>query len=124
MKARKSIDLFRSQPTIAEEDKVFNMNLMSSLVNAVPEKCKFLVEHEILSKNVLVKKEVILRVYILTLEKLANRDEGLFEGGEQGISDPYVKVYLNNDDKENVVQGTENDHIDDQKDVAWCKHYE
>ncbi len=90
----------------------------------MPEKFRYLIEHEILAKTILIKKEVIVRVYIITLEKLANRDEGLFEGGAQGISDPYVKIYLNNDDKENTPLGADGDHVDDQKDVLWCKHYE
>ncbi len=97
---------------------------MNSLVNHVPQKCKFLVEHEILSKTILIKKEVIIRLYVLKLEKLANRDEGIFEGGQQGISDPYIKVYLNNDDKDNNVKGTESDHVQNEKDCSWFKYYE
>lgn len=109
---------------ISDEEQGFDFNYINSLVSVLPEKCKFLIEHEILAKTILIKKEVIVRVYVISLEKLANRDEGIFEGGAQGISDPYVKIYLNNDDKENVAQGTDSEHIDDQKDVLWCKHYE
>ena len=43
-------------------------------------------------------------MYVITLEKLANRDEGILESKDQGISDPYVRIYLNNYDKDNVVQ--------------------
>lgn len=93
-------------------------------MNIVPDQCRFLIEHETLSKKILTKKEVIIRVYILRLEKLANRDTGFFEGGMQGISDPYLKIYLTNDDKDNAPQGEDKDHLDNQKDCDWCKYYE
>lgn len=123
MRAKSSI-VDRRKSVINQVDEGFDFNYMNSLVTVLPDKFKFLIEHEILAKTILIKKEVIVRVYILSLEKLANRDEGLFGGGSQGISDPYIKIYLNNDDKDNLVQGTDSEHIDDQKDVLWCKHYE
>jgi len=63
-------------------------------------------------------------MYVIALEKLANRDEGILESKDQGISDPYVRIYLNNDDKDNVVHRTEGGHLENQKDVLWCKHYD
>ena len=109
---------------INEDDTGFDFNDMNSLVSFLPEKCKFLIEHETLSKSILIKKEVIVRIYVIALEKLANRDEGILESKDQGISDPYVRIYLNNDDKDNVVHGSEGEHLENQKDVLWCKHYE
>lgn len=120
MQSRKSIRLGAYE----EKEQIFDFNHMNNLINLVPENCKFLIEHEILSKKILIKKEVIVRVYILRLEKLANRDTGFFEGGEQGISDPYIKIYLTNDDKDNVPQGDDKSHLENKKDCDWCKHYE
>ena len=82
----------------------------------------FLTEHEDLSRKLTAKKDVIVRVYILKLEELANRDT--FVEGDNGQSDPYLKVYLANDDKDNIVLGDEKDYKTDVRDCIWAKHYE
>lgn len=82
----------------------------------------FLTEHEDLAKKLIAKRDVVVRVYILELEELANRDD--FVEGVNGKSDPYVKVYLENDDPDNVVYADEKDHKEDVLDCKWAKHYE
>lgn len=82
----------------------------------------FLTEHEDLARKLIAKRDVIVRVYILDLEEIANRDD--FVEGENGMSDPYVKVYLENDDKDRVIYNEEDKHIENVRDCKWAKHYE
>jgi hypothetical protein len=82
----------------------------------------FLTDFEDLSRKLTAKIDVIVRVYILDLEELANRDE--FIEGVNGESDPYIKIYLENDDPENKPQGDEKDHVENVKNTKWSKYYE
>ena len=66
-----------------------------------------------LRKNILNKKEVIIRVYILEMNELAKKD--LFSE-----SDPYVKLYLNN----KLVINEKKNYQEDQKNCKWYKYYD
>ena len=82
----------------------------------------FLTEYDDLSNKLIQEKDVIVRVYILRLEQIANRDD--FVEGVDGASDPFIKIYLENDHPDNVVQGKESDYHENEKDCDWAKHYE
>jgi len=103
-------------------ERCFDFPKLQELVFSIPQKMNFLTEHEDLTRKLIAKRDVIVRVYILDLEELANRDN--FVEGENGMSDPYVTVYLENDDKDNKPQGDEKDYKENVRDVRWAKHYE
>ena len=66
-----------------------------------------------LKKRILNTTEVIIRVYILEMTKLAERDY-------LSPSDPYVKLYLNN----KLLINEKKNHQDDKIDCKWYKHYD
>ena len=66
-----------------------------------------------LKQKILNRKEVIIRVYILELNELAQKDL-------LSDSDPYVKLYLNN----KLVVNEKKNHQDDQKNCKWYKYYD
>lgn len=98
------------------------MDKLKELVCKIPEGMKFLTEYEDLANKLVAERTVLVRVYILRLEQIANRDD--FAEGENGQSDPFVKVYLENDDPDNVVLGDEKDYIENVRDCSWAKYYE
>ena len=77
-----------------KNQRCFDFPRLQELVNIIPKKMNFLTEHEDLTRKLIAKRDVIVRVYILELEELANRDSVM--EGENGMSDPYVKIYLEN----------------------------
>lgn len=94
--------------------KTFDFSLINSLLKEVPRDFNKIVSHESVSKQLLNKTEVIVRVYILQLSELANRD--MFIGDK---SDPYVRVSLGG-----KVYDEKEKHIDDSSFVNWFKYYE
>ena len=66
-----------------------------------------------LRKNILNRKEVIIRVYILEMNELAKKDKF-------SESDPYVKLYLNN----KLVINEKKNYQEDQKNCKWYKYYD
>ena len=70
-------------------------------------------KYEKLTKNILVKHEVIIRVYILELRDLPRKDL-LSE------SDPYIKIYFGGEKK----YDEQSIHHDDETNVKWYKYYD
>jgi len=70
-------------------------------------------KYEKLTKNILVKHEVIIRVYILELRDLPRKDL-LSE------SDPYIKIYFGGEKK----YDEQSIHHDDEANVKWYKYYD
>jgi len=97
-----------------DEDKIFDFQRMNSLLREVPRDFNKVVAHEYISKQLLNKNEVIVRVYVLQMFQLANRDT--FIGDK---SDPYIRIKLG--DK---VYDEKEKHIDDASFVNWFKYYE
>ena len=70
-------------------------------------------KYEKLTKNILIKHEVIIRVYILELRDLPKKDL-LSE------SDPYIKIYFGGEKK----YDEQSIHHDDEANVKWYKYYD
>ena len=95
-------------------EKSFDFTKVNNLIKDVPRDLNCIVKHEHISKQLLNYNEVLVRVYILTLNQLANRDTFL---GDK--SDPYVKISYNS-----VVYDEKDKHIDNSENVNWFKYYE
>ena len=70
-------------------------------------------KYEKLTKSILVKHEVIIRVYILELRDLPSKDV-------LSDSDPYIKIYFGAEKKFDEQKS----HHNDKKIVSWFKHYD
>ena len=70
-------------------------------------------KYEKLTKSILVKHEVIIRVYILEIRDLPKKD--LFSD-----SDPYIKIYFGDVKKFDE----EKNHKNDEKNSKWYKYYD
>ena len=92
---QKEIDKFKSR-----DEKV-----MSELKNVD--------KYEKLTKSILVKHEVIIRVYILEIRDLPEKDL-------LSASDPYIKIYFGEEKKFDEQKN----HHDDEKNVKWFKYYD
>ena len=79
----------------------------------VLQELKNVEKYEKLTKNILVKHEVIIRVYILEIHDLPAKDL-LSE------SDPYIKIYFGEEKKYDEVKI----HHDDESNVKWYKYYD
>ena len=79
----------------------------------VMKELKNVEKYEKLTKSILVKHEVIIRVYILEIHDLPAKDL-LSE------SDPYIKIYFGEEKKYDEVKL----HQDDTNNVKWYKYYD
>ena len=77
------------------------------------QELKNLNKYEKLTRNILVRCPVVIRVYILELRDLAKKDI-------TGASDPYVKIYLGN----TLKYDEQKNHVKSQLNVQWYKHYD
>ena len=111
-----------ARKTLTKPIKMFDFEKLKDLVCMIPKSMKFLTEFDDLSNKLISRREIVVRVYILRLEQIANRDD--FVEGVDGQSDPFVKLYLANDDKDNKILGSEKDYIENVRDCAWAKYYE
>jgi hypothetical protein len=82
---------------------------------------KFLTNFEEISKKILIEKECVVRVYILKLGDLKNKDTDidLGFGGKPNLSDPYVKLSIG----DQVIDESKN-YVSDKDNVDWFKVYE
>jgi len=70
-------------------------------------------KYEKLTKSILVKHEVIIRIYILELRDLPKKDM-------LSDSDPYIKIYFGDQKKFDE----EKNHKNDEKNSKWYKYYD
>ena len=70
-------------------------------------------KYEKLTKSILVKHEVIIRVYVLEIRDLPAKDA-------LSDSDPYIKIYFGEEKKFDEQKN----HHNDTKQVKWFKHYD
>ena len=70
-------------------------------------------KYEKLTKSILVKHEVIIRVYILEIHDLPAKDL-------LSDSDPYIKIYFGEDKK----YDEQDNHHNNEKNVKWYKYYD
>ena len=70
-------------------------------------------KYEKLTKSILVKHEVIIRVYVLEIRDLPAKDL-------LSDSDPYIKIYFGGEKK----YDEQGNHHNDKKNVKWYKYYD
>ena len=90
---------------VISDFKKDNPSLVSLLKN--------LNKYETLTRNILIKNEVIVRLYVLELNDLVKKDKF-------NDSDPYIKIYLGDELKYNE----QSNRLDDVKNCKWCRYYD
>ena len=95
----------REYEQVVNDYKKNNPSLVQQLKN--------LNKYETLTRNILVKNSVVIRVYILELNDLAKKDKF-------SESDPYIKIYIGEDCKVNEQKN----YQDDVKNCKWYKYYD
>ena len=108
---------FKSVIRIAEKSKMDKYKeVINNYKNDNPEilnQLKNITKYEKLTRAILIKKEVIIRLYILQLRNLPNKDIG-------SESDPYIKIYLGSTLKINEQKN----YIEDSNNADWYKQYD
>ena len=109
---------FKGLTRIAEKSKYlehqkFKNKLLEQYNNKLPEELEFVTAFEEMNKSILVKKTVILRIYILQLLNLSTRD--LFSD-----SDPYVKILLG----DKVLVNEKKKFFNDKTNCNWYQYYD
>ena len=102
-----------SEKTKYDEHKNYIRNMQNRFGGELPSELSFLTAFDDLGKSVLVKRSVIVRVYVLELNNLAKRDTF-------SESDPYIKILLG--DKELVNE--RNKAFKDCKNCKWYQYYD
>ena len=102
-----------SEKTQYDEHKNYIKNMQNRFGGELPTDLKFLTAFDDLGKDVLVKRSVIVRVYVLELNNLAKRDTF-------SESDPYIKILLG--DRELVNERKK--YVKDCKDCKWYQYYD
>ena len=96
-----------------EEHKKFIKNIQEEYNGVLPPELSFLTAFDDYGKDVLVKRSVIVRLYILELNNLAKRDTF-------SESDPYIKILLG--DKELVNEKKK--YVKDSRNCKWYQYYD
>ena len=113
----KGFGKFKAVIRICEKAKMDNFQKVIEKFRAKDEKImkelKNVEKYEKLTKSILVKHEVIIRVYILEIRDLPKKD--LFSD-----SDPYIKIYFGDVKKFDE----EKNHKNDEKNSKWYKYYD
>ena len=109
---------FKGLIRIAENDKIkehedFINNIKDEYNGTIPKELSFLNEFDLISKKILVKRNVIVRIYILTINHLAKKDT-------LSPSDPYIVIKLGNEEKINEKKNYQEDKVD----CNWYKYYD
>ena len=108
---------FKAVIRICEKSKMDNFQKAIDKFKANDEKIlkelKNVEKYEQLTKSILVKHEVIIRVYILEIRDLPKKD--LFSD-----SDPYIKIFFG--DKKKFDE--QKNHRNDEKNTKWYKYYD
>ena len=102
-----------SEKTKYDEHKNYIRNMQNRYGGELPPELSFLTAFDDLGKSVLVKRSVIVRVYVLELNNLAKRDTF-------SDSDPYIKILLG--DKELVNERKK--AFKDCKNCKWYQYYD
>ena len=96
-----------------EEHKQFIKNMANSFGGKLPEELSFLNAFDDFCKSVSVKKNVIVRIYVLELNNLAKKDTF-------SESDPYVKILLG----DKVLVNEKKKYIKNTKNCKWYQYYD
>ena len=95
------------------EHQKFKQDLIKKYDNKLPEELEFITAFEDINKYMLIKTPVILRIYILQLLNLADRDL-LSE------SDPYIRILLG----EKTLINEKKKYFSDKRNCDWYQHYD
>ena len=95
------------------EHQKFKKDLINKYNNKLPEELDFITAFEDINKYMLIKTPVILRIYILQLLNLADRDL-LSE------SDPYIKILLG----EKTLVNEKKKYFSDKRNCDWYQYYD
>ena len=96
-----------------DEHKKYIKNMANKFGGELPPELTFLTAFDDLGKNVLVKRSVIVRVYVLELNNLAKRDTF-------SESDPYIKILLG----EKELVNEKKKAFKDCKNCKWYQYYD
>ena len=96
-----------------DSHKQYIQKIVDKFKGQLPPELTFLTAFDDLGKNVLVKRSVIVRVYILELNNLVRRDTF-------SESDPYIKILLG----EKVLVNERKKYIKDSKNCNWYQYYD
>ena len=96
-----------------EEHKEFIKNMANNFGGKLPEDLSFLNAFEDFCKSVIVKKNVIVRIYVLELNNLAKKDTF-------SESDPYIKILLG----DKVLVDEKKKYVKNSKDCKWYQYYD
>ena len=113
----KGFGKFKAVIRIAEKKKMDDFQKQIEQFKSKDEKIlaelKNVEKYEQLTKSILVKHEVIIRVYILEIKDIPKKDMN-------SDSDPYIKIFFG-DEKKFDEQKL---HQEDKKNVEWYKYYD
>ena len=108
---------FKAVIRICEKEKMLNFQRAIDNFRAKDERIiselKNVEKYEKLTKSILIKHEVLIRVYILELRDLPKKDL-------LSDSDPYIKIYFGGEKKFDEVKL----HQKNKKNVKWYKYYD
>ena len=108
---------FKAVIRICEKKKMENFQKTIDKFRATDEKIikelKNIEKYENLTKSILIKHEVIIRIYILELRDLPKKDL-------LSDSDPYIKIFFG--DKKKFDE--QKSHKKDEKNTKWYKYYD
>ena len=96
-----------------DEHKEYIKNIQKDYKDGLPSDLTFLTAFDDIGKEVLIKRSVIIRIYILELNNLASRDTF-------SDSDPYIKILLG----EKELVNEKKKYKKDKKDCKWYQYYD
>ncbi len=102
-----------SDKTEYDSHKEYIQNIINKYKGELPPELTFLTAFDDLGKNVLVKRSVIVRVYVLELNNLARRDSF-------SESDPYIKILLG----DKVLVNEKKKAAKNCKNCKWYQYYD
>ena len=102
-----------SDKTEYDSHKQYIQNIINKYKGELPPELTFLTAFDDLGKNVLVKRSVIVRVYVLELNNLARRDTF-------SESDPYIKILLG----DKVLVNEKKKAFKNCKNCKWYQYYD
>ena len=114
----KDYGYFKGLVRIAQKEKYDNhesyiKKIKNKFNNNLPPELQFLTSTEDLTKKLLIKKNVVIRIYILELNKLEKKDTF-------SESDPYIKILLG----EKIIVNEKKNYIENSKNCKWYKYYD
>ena len=102
-----------SDKTEYDSHKEYIQNIIKKYNGELPPELTFLTAFDDLGKNVLVKRNVIVRVYVLELNNLARRDTF-------SESDPYIKILLG----DKLLVNEKKKAVKNCKNCKWYQYYD